>query len=67
MGGYADLKCHCEDRGWPCRVYPVEVTCLGFVGRSVSRFLGDIRVAPRARRSTVRRLQQTAESASTLI
>ena len=47
MPEYADLKSQCEDRAWTCLVYPVEVMCLGFVGRSVFRFLGDIGVAPR--------------------
>ena len=47
MPEYADLKSQCEDHGWTCLVYPVEVMCLGFIGRSVIRFLGDIGVASR--------------------
>ena len=64
MVRYADLKSQCQDRGWTCHVYPVEVGCRGFAGRSVIGFLPDIGVALKARRSVLRWLQETAESAS---
>ncbi len=37
------------------------------LGKSVSKFLTDIGVAPRARRSVIRRQQEAPESASTWI
>ena len=32
MAQYEDLKRQCEDLGWTCCVYPVEVGCHGFAG-----------------------------------
>ena len=56
---YADLNSESEDRGWTCHVYPAEVGCCGFTGRSVIWFLTVTRVASRARRSVRRQLPDT--------
>ena len=64
---YSDLKTECEENGWTCRVFPVEVGCRGFVGQSVVRFLTAIGVPPKVRRTTIRRLQESAEAASAWI
>ena len=64
---YHDLKNQIEDNGWKCLVYPVEVGCRGFVGQSTVKFLNAIGVAPRIRQATIRKLQETAETASAWI
>ena len=46
MSWYADPKGQCEDQGWTCHVYPVQVGCYGFAGSSVIQFLTDVGVAP---------------------
>lgn len=56
---YGDLNSQSEDRGWTCHVYPAEVGCCGFTGRSVIWFLTVTRVASRARRSVRRQLPDT--------
>ena len=56
-----------EDNGWKCHVYPVEVGCRGFVGQSTVKFFNAIGVAPRIRQSTIRKLQETAATASAWI
>ena len=55
------------DNGWKCYVYPVEVGCRGFVGQSTVKFLNAIGVAPRIRQATIRKLQETVETASAWI
>ena len=64
---YHDLKNQIEDNGWKCRVYPVEVGCRGFVGQSTVKFLDAIGVAPCIKQATIRKLQETAETASAWI
>ena len=64
---YSDLQSDCTEKGWTCKIYPVEVGCRGFVGQSTIRFLSAIGVAPRVRQATVKKLQETAESASAWI
>ena len=43
---YSDLQSDCTERGWTCKIYPVEVGCRGFVGQSTIKFLSAIGVAP---------------------
>ena len=45
----------------------VGVGCRGFVGQSTVKFLNAIGVAPRIRQVTIRKLQETAETASAWI
>lgn len=37
--GYAKLATDAEQLGWKVRVYPVEVGCRGFAGKSTTRQL----------------------------
>ena len=53
MAQYVDLKSQCEDQGWTCHVYLVEVGHCGFAGRPTFQFLTDIGVAPNARGSVI--------------
>ena len=53
LARYGELKDQCEDQGWRCSVYPVEVGCRGFVGRSTVKFLCDVGMASRLRKTTV--------------
>ena len=64
---YADLKAQCEDKGWACQVFPIEVGCRGFVGRSVLALMKRLGVKPRATQALVKALQETAESSSSWI
>ena len=67
LARYTELKGLCEDRGWICHVYPIEVGCRGFVGSSTVRFLSDIGVTTAARKPILKQLQEAAESASAWI
>lgn len=49
--GYAKLAADAEQLGWKVRVYPVEVGCRGFAGKSTTRLLkvvGNVRSSPAA-------------------
>ena len=61
---YEPLRNSCEDRGWTCQVFPLEVGCRGFGGRSTISFLSKLGLGSRSVRSTSKRLQSTAERAS---
>ena len=64
---YAELVSDCREGGWRCLLYPVEVGCRGFVGRSVHRLLTDLRCGVRVRRRTVEELHEAAERGSAWI
>ena len=57
----------CEENGWKCTVFPVEVGCRGFVGHSTLKFLATIGTTPQIKKKVTRKLQQAAEKASTWI
>ena len=61
---YHDMKNQIEDNGWKCHVYPVKVGCRSFVGQSTVKFLNAIGVESRVRQATIRKLHETAETAS---
>ena len=64
---YTDLQIQCEENGWKCAVFPVEVGCRGFVGHSTLKFLTAIGTTPQVKKKVTRKLQQAAETASAWI
>jgi hypothetical protein len=61
---YSELAADAEQRGWKVRIYPVEVGCRGFVGRSSVRFLKDLGMRGQALQQIVKSLSNAAEEAS---
>ena len=64
---YETLRTECEDNGWTCHVIPIEVGCLGFIGRSAMTYLTKLGLTSRVRKRTIQRLQAVAENASSWI
>ena len=64
---YEPLKLSCEDRGWTCQVFPLEVGCRGFIGRSTMSFLSKTGFTGRPLKMASKHLQSTAERASAWI
>ena len=50
---YAHLRTECEENGWQCSLYAIEVGCLGFVSLSLLRCLEDLGLS----RSLVRKVR----------
>ena len=61
---YEDIRLSCQERGWSCVVFAVEVGCRGFVGYSVIQFLQSLGAGSKAIRGVTQKLQETAEAAS---
>ena len=64
---YSDLKVECEEGGWTCQVFPVEVGCRGFVGKSLIKLLTTLGIPSRTRQTTIKKAQEAAENASAWI
>ena len=64
---YENLRAECEEKGWSCRVLPIEVGCRGFVGYSTIAYLTKLGLASRTRKTTTVQLQKAAEEASSWI
>ena len=67
LAKYEELRSICEERGWHCKVLPVEVGTRGFIARSTIKFLAGIGLTPSSRRQTMKAVQSAAESASAWI
>ena len=61
---YADLAAEAEQRGWATKIRPVEVGCRGFVAKSTTKLLRDMRFGGRTLCRTIRELGDTAERSS---
>ena len=64
---YEELRLEAEQKGWRARVFPVEVGCRGFVGRSVISLLGELGVGGKNLRKTVREMSEEAARTSNWI
>ena len=64
---YEDLRITCEERGWRCKVLPVEVGARGFVAHSTIKYLSAIGLQANSRRRVVKDVQTAAETASAWI
>ncbi len=64
---YDPLRADCEDKGWSCQVFPIEIGCRGFIGRSTISFLTRLGVNNHKMRAVTKRLQTAAERASSWI
>ena len=64
---YEPLRAECEDRGWVCKVLPVEVGCRGYIARSITSYLRGIGLTGREQRKATKELQLAAETASSWI
>ena len=64
---YEPLRAECEERGWDCRVLPVEVGCRGYIARSTIAFLRGIGLTGCEQRKATKELETTAETASSWI
>ncbi|RXN10684.1 hypothetical protein ROHU_028636 [Labeo rohita] len=61
---YSVLAAECQEASWRTRVYPVEVGCWGFVGRSTVQLLHDARVAGSNLRKPIKELGEKPEKSS---
>lgn len=61
---YSDLAAECRAGGWRTHIYPVEVGCRGFVGRSTHHLLKVLGVMGPRRRRAERELAEQAEKGS---
>ena len=60
---YENLRMECEDKGWACQEMPIEVGCLGFIGRTTTSYLTRLGLTNRARqRATQQRKGHPAGS-----
>lgn len=64
---YDELATQCNDRGWNCEVFAVEVGCRGFTGRSTTRFLERIGLRGKQLRMALKAITESAEGASAWI
>lgn len=53
---YSELAAECKEVGWRARVYPVEVRCQGFVGRTAVQLFHGAGVAGSNLRKTIKEL-----------
>ncbi len=53
---YTELAADTKIHGWKAKVFPVEVVCRGFVGRSTSRLLRDMKIQGQAQRQPIQAL-----------
>ena len=67
MTKYEVLKTECEDNGWRCCVFPIEVGCRGYIARSTMGYLRGIGLSRKQQRETTRALETAAETASSWI
>ena len=61
---YDALREICEDRGWHCHLWAIEVGCRGFVAKSAFSFLRSVSTSTPQFKSTLTSVQEAAESAS---
>lgn len=61
---YAELEADVEQRGWKAKVCPVEVTCRGFVGKSVIKIIKDLGITGQAQGQAVKALSSAPEQSS---
>lgn len=61
---YTELVEQCQQRGWRCWLFPVEVGARGFAAQSLWRTLGSLGVKGRERKRTAKAAGQAAERAS---
>ncbi|ROL50355.1 Tripartite motif-containing protein 35 [Anabarilius grahami] len=61
---YSELAAESQETGWRARVYPVEVRCRGFVGRTEVQLLHGAGVAGSNLRNAIKKLGKEAEKAS---
>lgn len=61
---YSELAADAEQRGWKARIYPVEVGCRGFFGRSTVKLLRDLGMQGQVVQQIVKSLSNTAEECS---
>lgn len=59
---YSELAADAEKHGWKTKVYPVEVGCRGFVGRSATTLLKDLGIQGQALRQAVNSLSNSEKS-----
>jgi len=67
MAKYQELVLDCQEKGWKCWCFPVEVGCRGFVAQSLWRALGSLGISGKARRKVVSDAGKRAETASSWI
>ena len=61
---YQDLAMECEEKGWKVELWPVEVGCRGFVGRSTWSLMRMLGIVGEKRRKTCEKAGEEAERAS---
>jgi hypothetical protein len=61
---YTELVEQCQQQGWRCWLFPVEVGARGFAAQSLWKTLGNLGVKGQERKGTVRAVCQAAERAS---
>jgi len=61
---WEELAVECQEAGWRARVYPVEVGCQGFVGRTAVQLLHGAGVAGSNFWKAIKELVEEAEKAS---
>ena len=64
---YEPLRAECEDRGWECKVLPVEVGCRGYIARSTASYLRGIGLNGQEQRKATKEIQLAAETSSSWI
>ena len=54
----------CEEAGWKAEHFPVEVSCRGFIGNSIRRWMRAAGLGPKKEKGLMKALQETVEKAS---